>query len=445
MVFLFTTSLKFSVISSLCRVFAVLLFLSVVSMMFLLVSQNRVFEDVREYETVISNISSSNTTDLANVNKVGNNTLHLTDKAANSITFNWSDHSTVGPNIQNGTVHINESYFVTAENVANYPNSSESLKIGANISNSTTYYEEILVNSPVNDSNSSNWSENSEMETNTSRIRGRLKENYFVVFIIPTHPRKVDTRQLIRQTWANVSAWSLLKEMEEETKKIKLMFILGRLPSDKYSSQYSSEFNKELSQNQDDMFVVNDITDSYKSLRQKVTWGMNYSHQHYNFKYLVKTDDDIAVNLPVLLQALSKLRPGLRYTGYCINKSGRKPQRFTYCSGGGYVLSYELLGHVLNLPYTVHNRTMKPEDAFTGWLVWNVNQLNNVYNTTLYSVRAKWAVRALSLARYKCGKITRWFYHGYKKKPIEFRLQQFEDAFMNNTAIDCETVRKVHV
>ena len=445
MVFLFTSSSKFSAISSLCRVFAVLLFLSVVSMMFLLVSQNRDFDDVREYGSGIPNASSSDTTDLAIVNKVGNNlTLLLWDKAANSITFNGSGNLTVGPNFQNDTVHINESYLVTAGNFA-HRNTSESRTTGENISNLTTYYKKTHVNSPVNDSNSSNRSENSEMGTNISKIRGRLKESYFVVFIIPTHPRKVDTRQLIRQTWANVSAWSLLREMDEETKKIKLMFILGRLPSNKYSSQYSAEFNKELSQNQDDMFVVDDITDGYQSLRQKVTWGMNYSHLHYNFKYLVKTDDDISVNLPVLLQALLKFRPGLRYTGSCINKSGRKPQRFTYCSGGGYVLSYELLGHVLNLPYTVYNRTLKPEDAFTGWLVWNVNQLNNVYNTTQYSVRAKWAVRALSLARYRCGKITRWFYHGYKKKPIEFRLQQFKDVFMNDTAIDCETFRNVHV
>ena len=80
-------------------------------MMFLLVSQNRDFDDVREYGSGIPNASSSDTTDLAIVNKVGNDlTLLLSDKAANSITFNGSGNLTVGPTFQNDTVHINESF-----------------------------------------------------------------------------------------------------------------------------------------------------------------------------------------------------------------------------------------------------------------------------------------------------------------------------------------------
>ena len=293
---------------------------------------------------------------------------------------------------------------------------------------------QILDNSVHNiSSNSSSTDKNLTTEVLNKTVQ--LKENYFIVFVIPTHPNKGSIRQVIRETWANVSAWSVLKDVEEDLKRIKLMFVMGSINSGKYPPKFSEE----LSQNKDDMFLIKDIAEGYYSLRYKITWGMNYSHQRYNFKYLVKTDDDVTVNLPGLIKALLKFPPGLRYTGLCGNKVGSPPRRWTYCSGGGYVLSHDLIGHIVNLPYSVFNRTMKPEDVFTGWLVWNVNHLNEVYDTKEYSVRAKWAYRALSLGRYKCGEMRRWFYHGYKGKSPEFRLQQFRDVFMNNTPVQCGT------
>ena len=443
MTFVITSQPKSSTILSLCRVFSALMCLSAASMMVLLLSQTSVFNDVGRFAEIMANVSSPNTSYLDEANNIGFIFTPLeTDKVGNSVSFNWLKNSTVKENIPNNTAYFNESHLDRAVNELDLK-WSENRESGGNFPNVTErFLESDPDRSKINDSFKLLKLENSTGEANDSKSEVKLKENYSIVFIIPTHPRKVDTRQLIRQTWANVSAWSLLKDVDEEIKKIKLMFILGRFPSNKYSSNYSSEFNKELSQNRDDMFVVNDITDVYRSLRKKVIWGMNYSYHHFNFKYLVKTDDDVAVNLPVLLQALSRPAPGLRYTGYCVNKSGNKAQRFAYCSGGGYALSYDLLGHVLNLPSSVFNHTLIPEDAFPGWLVWNVNQLNYVYNTTQYSVRPKWAVRAFSLGRYKCGALRKWFYHGYKNTPIEFRLQQFHEAFMNNTGNECETVKR---
>ena len=106
---------------------------------------------------------------------------------------------------------------------------------------------------------------------------------------------------------------------------------------------------------------------------------------------------------------------------------------------GGYVLSHELVGHMLQLPYSVHNHTMKPEDVFTGWMVWNVNNLNNVYNSTKYSVHPRSKALALSLGRYKCGELKSWFYHGYKTKQAQYRVDVFRDIFMSNSSITCGT------
>ena len=272
------------------------------------------------------------------------------------------------------------------------------------------------------------------IEPNASNATVQYEGNYFIVFVIPSRPKNVAIRQAIRETWANVTAWPLLANQDEDKKKIKVMFIIGTLSK----GSYSAELKEELSAN-NDLFVATNVTESYQTLRYKVLWGLTYSYQHYNFQYLVKTDDDVIVNLPVLIQALSNFKPGLHYTGRCINTRGPLPQRWVYCSGGGYVLSRDLVGHMLHLPDSVHNSTKEAEDVFIGWVVWNVNNFNNVYNTTQYSVRPRYRFFGLSLYRYKCGKVKMWFYHGYKQTDVEDRVEAFRNVFMNGTAIECRT------
>ena len=253
----------------------------------------------------------------------------------------------------------------------------------------------------------------------------RAKENYFIVFVIPTHPRKVQQRNAIRKTWANVQGWSLLAELDKEKKRIRVLFICGNPPA----SDNTEEFKAEVSKN-DDIFVVKNITEGKVSLRYKNMWGFRYSYQHYNFEYLVKTDDDVTVNLPKMIQDLSKYPRGFYYLGSNAGKVGKPPQQWRYCSGGGYVLSYDLVQEIVHLSPAVHKPTMKPEDVFTGWLVWNVN------NNTEHSVLPH-PMGALHLSPYKCGPLNKWFYHGYKKLSPESRIETFHDYFMNNTPSEC--------
>ncbi|KAL5266327.1 hypothetical protein ACHWQZ_G003674 [Mnemiopsis leidyi] len=197
-------------------------------------------------------------------------------------------------------------------------------------------------------------------------------------------------------------------------------------------TQKSIQARDEVSNN-DDIFILKNITEGRVSLRYKNMWGFRYSHEHFNFEYLVKTDDDIIVNLPKLISDLSKYPTGYYYLGRCVNVVGKPPQRWHYCSGGGYVLSRDLVTEIVNLPRTVHRPRMKPEDVFTGWLVWNVN------NSTEHSV---WpgSIAALGLSRYKCGLFNKWFYHGYKKVNPEDRLEVFRKYFMSNTPFSCSKV-----
>ena len=265
-------------------------------------------------------------------------------------------------------------------------------------------------------------------KTSSSLLKESAKENYFIVFVIPTHPQKVQQRNVIRNTWANVDKWSLLANQEEEKKRIKLLFICGNLTVNDNTAAFKDEVS-----NNDDIFILKNITEGRVSLRYKNMWGFRYSHQHFNFEYLVKTDDDIIVNLPKLILDLSKYPRGYYYLGRCVNVVGKPPQRWHYCSGGGYVLSRDLVTEIVNLPRTVHRPRMEPEDVFTGWLVWNVN------NSTEHSVRPG-SIAALGLSRYKCGLFNKWFYHGYKKVNPEDILEVFRKYFMSNTPFNCSKI-----
>jgi hypothetical protein len=137
-------------------------------------------------------------------------------------------------------------------------------------------------------------------------------ENYFLVFIIPSKPDNVEVRKAIRQTWSNVSNWSVeLAGVEEPYKKIKIMFIFGS------EHAHYQDFEQELELHGNDMYIIDNLVENRDSLKYKVLWGMQQAVNRYEFTYLIKTDDDIAVNLPLLISELRTLPRERYYTGNC--------------------------------------------------------------------------------------------------------------------------------
>jgi hypothetical protein len=140
----------------------------------------------------------------------------------------------------------------------------------------------------------------------------RSLEKYFLVFVIPSLPGHVDLRNAIRRTWPNISSWhDLLSGIEEDYKSIKLMFIIGS------ELTYRQDFLQELAFHDDDMFIIDNLVENRDSLKYKVLWGMQQAIHRYEFSYLIKTDDDIVVNLPLLISELMTLPRERYYTGDC--------------------------------------------------------------------------------------------------------------------------------
>ena len=149
-------------------------------------------------------------------------------------------------------------------------------------------------------------------QTLSSLSPNRTLEKYFLVFVIPSKPSNVALRNVIRQTWSNISSWSdQLTGFEEQYRKIKLMFIFGS------EHEYIEAFEEELTIHTDDMFIVDNLIEDRQCLKYKIMWGMQQAAHRYEFNYLIKTDDDIVVNLPLLISDLITLPREHYYTGNC--------------------------------------------------------------------------------------------------------------------------------
>lgn len=148
-----------------------------------------------------------------------------------------------------------------------------------------------------------------------------------------------------------------------------------------------------------DLMLIKDQIDVYENLTQKLLNGFQRSIEEFNFEYLMKVDDDVFVNLPIITEELRTyhvsthnqyrnytIRPEL-YWGYFnanspVLRNGKwaDPQYFltekymAYALGGGYLLSSNLVN------YVVYNRNVlspfRNEDMAIGaWL----SPLRNVH------------------------------------------------------------------
>ena len=231
-----------------------------------------------------------------------------------------------------------------------------------------------------------------------------VKEKYFAVFLIPTLPGKVNARKTIRETWANFTAWAAFTPAEQEYLNFKLMFIVGNTRD----KPYSSEFIEESFKNKD-IVIASALEEHRMVLKYKVLWGLQRIQRLYDYKFIVKTDDDILVNLPLVLKKLQSLQHNnMVYGGDCYRRYGGFGglPRYKYCSGGGYFLSRDMVTSLMGLGLEVHNVPFRPEDGYIGWLVYNVNKNLN------FSLEVpKQFPDVLSLVGYKCGTFKHWFYH----------------------------------
>lgn len=279
-------------------------------------------------------------------------------------------------------------------------------------------------------------------------------EEYFLLVLILSAPNNNVERNSIRNTWASLKTSyinygdnlhdmiyvptyneegflnnesvekqkSLLENyriwMTEKTKfrkiekppiKIKYVFTIG---AEGLSSDQELLINNE-NESHKDIILISDFRDNYRQLSKKLIESIREVIDRYNFKYLLKCDDDTYVKLNLLSQDLfyyhnlvnekyKNIHPPIElYWGYFngraqIKTHGQwKEQNFhlsknylPYALGGGYVISYNVAKIIYNNEHTLS--TYVSEDISMG--VWtapykNIHRRHDVRFDTAYMAR----------------------------------------------------------
>ena len=158
----------------------------------------------------------------------------------------------------------------------------------------------------------------------------RCKTPVFVVIVVFSSPKNIEKRSVIRSTWAEIKDTdSIITNIANEgsysnpKRLVKTVFLLGKPDKKTQSStEIESEYHSDL--------VFGSFKDSYGNLTLKAKLGLEWAHKFCNFKYYLKTDDDVFVYSKGLVKWLWQLpREGV-YTGRCdfnkavIRTSGHK-------------------------------------------------------------------------------------------------------------------------
>lgn len=181
----------------------------------------------------------------------------------------------------------------------------------------------------------------------------------FVIIYIHTAPDHYKRRMIIRQTWGYPKTYGV---------PVRLVFVMGVQP-EKAQVQQALYFEAE----QYGDIVQEDFHDTYRNLTYKgvaaLKWISNFcSHS----KYVLKTDDDIFVNMFTLLRHLESIeRIGMENQGllmclvwnrmkvmrqgkWKVDESEYKDDYYpTYCSGSAFTMSTDVAVAMHKISYDV--------------------------------------------------------------------------------------------
>ncbi len=122
---------------------------------------------------------------------------------------------------------------------------------------------------------------------NKPKVLERIECDVFVM--VMSRASNTERQQLIRDTWAS-----------RIPKTIRLKFFVGHSTANTI----------------DDMAILNDYVDEYRSLNIKTIKSLQWTLNRYNPRFVFKIDDDAYLNLDLLVQKIKTWPSTMLYLGY---------------------------------------------------------------------------------------------------------------------------------
>lgn len=208
-----------------------------------------------------------------------------------------------------------------------------------------------------------------------TKPRGYSEQSLFLLVIVSTSPNNADRRTMIRQTWGNLDRNRLPGEHHW-----KVVFMMGKAETDETNEAIMSEY-----QRYGDLIIGN-YTDQYRVITTKVLMAFQWASE-IRCSYILKTDDDVYVDVPKLAHWLMKVLKtptsfygGVVYKGHVVRDKthrhyiSREELSLDYfpafCKGLMYVISWSLIPKMVDL--SRHVTRIGPDDAYVGLLAYEL-------------------------------------------------------------------------
>ena len=134
--------------------------------------------------------------------------------------------------------------------------------------------------------------ENNKHYTSLQSSFNCSKNRITLLVLIKSEPKSIARRKLVRTTWGRY------KDIKE-THHFKKLFLIGNVKS-KELQAFVSEEEKVFGD-----IIRGDFVDTFYNLSEKAEVGFEWSFKHCSFEYLLETDDDVFINIPLILQKIN--------------------------------------------------------------------------------------------------------------------------------------------
>ena len=194
--------------------------------------------------------------------------------------------------------------------------------------------------------------------------------------LIKSHPKHAGRRNLVRTTWGRY-------DQAQNSYDFRRFFLVGTAGGKELQTVIAEE-EEEFGD-----IVTGNFEDTFYNLSEKAEVGFEWSYKHCSFEYLLETDDDVFINIPLILEKIRdqvfpktdayvgnvKLNSQVvrnekgMYEKYSVSFEEYAGSRYQpYCSGGAYIFSSDVIEKIL--PF-VRQNPFSIDDVYIGMLVYN--------------------------------------------------------------------------
>ena len=232
------------------------------------------------------------------------------------------------------------------------------------------------------------WNRNKDLKAPSIELvnsRDIRTQDVQVIVLVTSHIGHKNRRDSIRMNWKDSSKFAKkLQRNYNDKATYKVYFMTSYLQSEIERARTESNLHK-------DMLIMN-RTEDYWDLSRKFMFGFLWSLENCKFDYLLKTDDDVFVNIPNLFKLIHKdpfvlkhkdrLYAGNMYVNFgphrnhtskwFVSKEEWAPEKYPpFAPGMAIILSRLVIEKMV--PYFDWVKPFKLEDVYVGMLVNKAN------------------------------------------------------------------------